>query len=69
VHNKKVWQFDFDIESIETITNNNDSTALLKEDAQGVPVIVDLSETPGLDNTINCDEHNANCWFEIICHK
>lgn len=67
--NKKIWYFEFVLESLASIATDTDHTAYLKTDATGVPMITNLLETPGSANLLNCTGPCANCWFDVVGHK
>lgn len=49
----KVWTFTFDIESPGIWANNNDELYWLRSDSQGVPMILNLTETVVTEPWIN----------------
>jgi hypothetical protein len=57
------WQFDFSIESIETITLGDNPVGALIQDCRDVPMILDLTESSQIAPTLIPDGPNPNIWF------
>jgi hypothetical protein len=57
------WQFDFVIESIETITLADNPVGALIQDCRDVPMILDLTESSQIVSTLVPDGVNPNIWF------
>lgn len=62
------WQFEFASESdgVYGSGDSPDPLAGLKNDCQGVPMIVALTEKSGLNPMLAVDGDNQNIWFETI---
>lgn len=59
------WVFEFKVANPASIVLGDDAVGQLVEDAQGVPMITDLDETPGLAASIRCLGEQCNTWFEL----
>lgn len=51
------WTFDFEVEDVSMISDQEDDLVLLKKDCQDIPMITGLSETPGQTHCLDPD-HN-----------
>ena len=62
------WTFEFVAESegVYSLTDHPDPIAGLKQDCDGVPMVLGLDETAVVTPTINTDGPNQNIWFETI---
>jgi hypothetical protein len=63
-----IWEFDFvsESESVFGQSGHKDSFIGLKNDCNGVPMIVNLNEQSGLAPTIIVSGADQNIWFESI---
>lgn len=63
-----VWEFEFKSESegVFEIFDNPDPLAGLKQDCEGVPMMINLNEKPDLAPTICISGEGQNIWFETI---
>lgn len=63
-----VWEFEFKSESegVFEIFDNPDPLAGLKQDCEGVPMMINLNESPDLAPTICISGEGQNIWFETI---
>lgn len=64
----KVWQFTFEVEaegvySVNADPNNMD--ALLKE-CNGIPMVTNLTESPGLESVLIAQGDRKNIWFQAV---
>ena len=57
------WTFDFEFEIDSIFHDGTDPIGTLKNDCQGVPMLLGLDETQKLASTLDPEE---NIWFEII---
>lgn len=62
------WQFEFESESegVFDVYGNADPLAGLKLDCDGVPMVLNLSESPGTGPTIRVQGPQQNIWFDTI---
>jgi len=63
-----VWEFEFKSESegVFEIFGNSDPLAGLKADCEGVPMMINLKERPGLAPTISIFGEDQNIWFSTV---
>lgn len=57
------WIFEFKIANPASIMLGEDAVGQLTQDAQGVPMIMGLDESPGLAAFITCSGPDCNTWF------
>lgn len=57
------WVFEFQVPSLYSIGDEQDPVKLLKEDANGVPMIVGLGEKPSMMPYL---ASQSNIWFELL---
>lgn len=57
------WAFEFRIDNAAGIALDDDAVGQLLQDAQGVPMIINLDEQPGITASIQCHGAQANTWF------
>jgi hypothetical protein len=62
------WEFAFDSESegVFDVYGNTDPLAGLKLDCDGVPMVLNLGEEPGVGPTIRTQGPQQNIWFDTI---
>ena len=62
------WEFEFDSESegVFEMHGNPDPLAGLKQDCEGVPMMLNLTEQPSLAPTITTSGDNQNIWFSTV---
>jgi hypothetical protein len=61
------WIWEFENEREDLFLRDGDQTALLKEDLDGVPVIIGLEESAEITPAaIRTEGKNINTWIEII---
>ncbi len=61
-----IWEFEFSLDQDTALARGDDIFGSLKTDCHGVPMIVDLLETPG---QIPMLKVGSNIWFERITGK
>ena len=66
VENNGYWSFEFEVEFEGIYQLNNDDFGILKQDCDGVPMIVGLSEKYTVTPSLITDGSQQNIWFEII---
>jgi hypothetical protein len=68
VSESHTWTFEFIAEAtgVYSLTDSADPLAGLKQDCNGVPMVVGLDETESIWPTISVEGHNQNIWFETI---
>ena len=64
-----VWSFEFQVPHIEAVAWGADPVGALRFDAENVPMIVGLDESPGMDQRICTYGPKANVWFTVRDHK
>jgi hypothetical protein len=60
------WSFEFEVEFEGIYQLNNDEFGILKQDCDGVPMIVGLGEKYTVTPSLITDGSQQNVWFEII---
>jgi hypothetical protein len=62
------WEFEFRSESegVFEMHDNPDPLAGLKQDCEGVPMMLNLTEKPRLAPTISTSGDNQNIWFSTV---
>lgn len=60
------WLFEFEIESEGVYQQGTDSFGILKQDCEGVPMLVGLNEKYTATPVLSTDGSQQNIWFEII---
>lgn len=68
VKNNNVWEFEFKSESegVFEVFGNLDPLAGLKQDCEGVPMMLNLTEQSEITPTIETLGHNQNIWFSTV---
>ena len=63
-----IWEFEFgaDNPGVFSVLNDPDPIAGLINDFNGVPMLVSLTEEPGIENTIIVDGDGQNIWIEAV---
>lgn len=63
-----VWSFTFVSENdrVFSVDGNNDELAALKQDCHGIPMMLGLTEAPGTEPVLVCQDSNQNIWFELV---
>lgn len=62
IDGRKQWEFLFSIPSLESIELNSDPVGALLHDCKGVPMIIGLGETAGVDQIL---QGQVNIWFSL----
>jgi hypothetical protein len=62
------WKFEFvaEAEGVYSTTDNADPVAGLKQDFEGVPIMVDLNEKSGVVSTVTTTGPDQNIWLDTI---
>lgn len=60
------WEFEFDVTNIESISLGDDMVGGLVRDCVGVPMILGLLESTGVDTVLTTTGPHANIWFTVI---
>lgn len=58
-----VWVFEFEVPSLQSLGHEEDPVKLLKDDVNGVPMIVNLTETSTLSPYL---DDKTNIWFTVV---
>ena len=58
-----VWVFEFEVPSLQSLGHEEDPVKLLIDDVNGVPMIVNLTETSTLSPYL---DDKTNIWFTVI---
>ena len=68
IHKEHAWEFEFVAEAtgVFSITDNPDPVAGLKQDFDGVPIMVDLNEKSGVVSTVTTTGPDQNIWLDTI---
>ena len=68
VYKDGAWEFEFRSESegVFEIHGNPDPLAGLKDDCEGVPMMLNLKEQPSLSPTITTSGSSQNIWFSTV---
>lgn len=66
VNNNGYWIFDFVIESNGVYQLDNDEFGILKQDSEGVPMIIGLNEQYSLTPMLITQGSQQNIWFELL---
>jgi hypothetical protein len=64
--NDNCWEFEFTIDSIESISTSNNTVGALLQDSNGVPMILGLDETLTNSHVLCTLTESINIWFEHI---
>ena len=60
------WMFEFETEFEGVYGPNTDPTLVLRADAEGVPMLRELNNTPDIESILVTDGPNQNIWFAPI---
>jgi hypothetical protein len=66
VKDRMIWQFEFSVPDLSSIGDSTDPVKLLKNDADGVPMILGLDEKENTIPYIVSHGNQSNIWFELI---
>jgi hypothetical protein len=57
------WTFEFSVETADVYGTAEDATAILRGDSEGVPMLIDLENEPGIDPVLIVAGDQQNIWF------
>jgi hypothetical protein len=60
------WMFEFETETDHIYGDDTDPTRILRSDAEGVPMIVNLNNRPELTPVLISSGPDQNIWFTLI---
>lgn len=60
------WMFEFETETSGTFGPDSDPTEILRADAEGVPMILDLDNRPDLLPVLRTQGPEQNIWFAAL---
>jgi len=60
------WMFEFETETDGVYGPEDDPTQVLRADAEGVPMLRELNNDPGIDSVLVTAGSNQNIWFAPI---
>jgi hypothetical protein len=60
------WMFEFETETPGAFGDENDPVMVLKQDAQGVPMLRELNNVPDIDSVLVTSGSKQNIWFAAI---
>lgn len=60
------WMFEFETESSGTFGPDNDPCEILRSDAEGVPMLLDLDNRSDLVPVLVTQGPNQNIWFAVL---
>lgn len=60
------WMFEFETETDGVYGAEDDSTRVLREDANGVPMLRELNNTPDIEPVLVTEGPKQNIWFAPI---
>jgi hypothetical protein len=60
------WMFEFETESAGVFGDVNDPVSVLRDDADGVPMLLDLDNRPDLLPVLRTHGTNQNIWFAVV---
>ena len=64
----KEWSFTFESENenVFSMDGADDNLASLKQDCEGIPMMLGLTEVSGTEPVLTCQGVNQNIWFELV---
>ena len=64
----QIWSFSFESEneSVFSINGNPDGLAALKQDCNGIPMMLRLTEKADIEPALVCQDAKQNIWFELV---
>jgi hypothetical protein len=68
-NDKQIWEFEFVVPSLETVTMGNNPVGALMHDCQSVPMILNLDETAQLETVLKPSGEDVNIWFWVSTAK
>ena len=57
------WSFTFEVETAGAYGPEEDTTAILRSDSEGVPMLIDLENEPGIEPVLIVTGDQQNIWF------
>ena len=63
---KQVWSFEFEVETPDAFGPEDNPTALLLSDADGVPMITGLNEKSDISPLLTVTGDKQNIWFSAL---
>ena len=66
VEDNGYWSFTFNVEFEGIYRTDNDEFSVLKQDCEGVPMLVGLDEEYTITPLLTTDGSQQNIWFELI---
>jgi hypothetical protein len=63
VQDQTVWHFEFTTET-EVFNDGTDPVGVLKQDANGIPMLLELDNIPDIDPVLITSGARQNIWFE-----
>ena len=63
--NNKMWEFEFESES-NVWDDGTDPVGVLKDDSDGVPMLLGLENTTGIASVLITKGPDQNIWFELM---
>jgi hypothetical protein len=60
-----IWSFEFAVETPDVFRQDNDALAVLYQDCDGVPMLINLDETAELAPQLVVFGNNSNIWFYL----
>jgi hypothetical protein len=66
VKNKNFWEFDFAVETPAAFGSVDAPTQVLEQDAEGIPMLIDLDNFQRLDPFLITNGPKQNIWFDLI---
>ena len=62
----RAWMFEFETESDNIYGTDDDLTAVLRADAEGVPMLLGLDNKPEMSTVLVTQGKNQNIWFAPV---
>jgi hypothetical protein len=66
LYKNKSWKFEFEFEAENLFWKDNDPVGILKDDCNGVPMLLGLTEKDTLQPFLVTNGPGQNIWFETI---
>ena len=64
--NGTTWMFEFETELDGVFGPNEDPTQILRQDSEGVPMLLDLNNRPDIGPLLCCRGSKQNIWFAVV---
>lgn len=64
----QVWSFSFESENehVFSVNGDPDDLAALKQDCNGIPMMLRLTERADIEPVLICQDNKQNIWFELV---